>query len=292
MSDIVIVGMGPAGLSAALYVRRAGLSCSIIGKDIGALSKAEKIENYFGVTTSPSGQELVEAGRAQAAALGTILIDDEVVALNWDERFTVHGQHGQYSAQAVILATGTARKTLSLPGLEAFEGKGVSYCAVCDAFFYRGMDVAVLGAGEYALHEISELLPVVGSVTLLTQGAPLTAHFPPEVKIIETPVSSLYGTTALGGVQLQNGCSMAFSGLFVALGSAAAEDLARKLGAEIESNRVVVDSQMATALPGLFAAGDCIGGLLQVSTAVGEGAKAAISAIAYVRAQKKSVSGK
>lgn len=285
MKDVLIIGNGPAGLSAALYILRAGLSAAIIGKDDGSLAKAEKIENYFGLHMGLTGAELIGAGKKQVVGLGGELINDEVLSVSWDGHFTIDARSNQYQARAVIFATGSARKTPKIPGLSMMEGKGVSYCAVCDAFFYRGKEVAVLGNGEYALHEALELLPLVKSVTLLTNGKDLQAEFPEEILIRNAPISSLQGDPLLDEVQFSDGTVLKVSGLFVAIGSASAVDLARKVGALTEGNRIVVNENMETSVPGLFAAGDCIGGVLQVSVAVGEGAKAALGAIGFIRKQ-------
>ena len=164
------------------------------------------------------------------------------------------------------------------------EGHGVSYCATCDAFFYRGKDVAVLGNGEYALHEVQALLPVVKSVTLLTNGSPLTAQFPPEVTVHPEKIDAILGEERVTGVQLNSGGIVELSGVFVALGVAGSTALARKLGAEVDGNRIVVDPRtMQTTLPGLYAAGDCTGGLLQVAKAVYEGALAGTEAAKALR---------
>ena len=159
----------------------------------------------------------------------------------------------------------------------------MSYCATCDAFFYRGRDVAVLGSGEYALHEVQALLPVAHSVTLLTGGAPLTAQFPPEVAVWTESVEAILGEERVTGVQLKNGGTLEVSGVFVALGVAGSTALARKLGAEVNGSRIVVDDHMQTSLPGLYAAGDCTGGLLQVAKAVYEGAVAGTEAAKALR---------
>ena len=284
--DVTIIGCGPAGLSAALYVRRAGLSCAVIGKDGGALTKADKIENYFGVGTL-SGSELVEKGITQALSLGADVCREEVFSISWEDKYTVSCAKNEYQSHAVIISTGSARRSVNLPGIKEFEGKGVSYCAVCDAFFYRGKDVAVLGSGAYALHEMGALSGVAENIILLTNGAAPEVEFGKEVKIIETPIDSLYGESRLSGVRFTDKTSLDISGLFIALGSAAAGDLAKKVGAPVNGSAIVVDDSMSTGLPGLYAAGDCTGGLLQVSVAVGEGAKAAMSAIKYVKSLKK-----
>ena len=171
MSDIIIVGYGPAGVSASLYALRSGLDVVLLGKDSGALEKAHMIENYYGLERPLSGSELFAVGKAQAERLGAKIVEDEVTDLYFDGKmFVATGLAGEYRARACIMATGSARKKQPLPKMAELEGHGVSYCAICDAFFYRGKDVAVLGAGEYALHECKELLNVVGSVTLLTNG--------------------------------------------------------------------------------------------------------------------------
>ena len=159
----------------------------------------------------------------------------------------------------------------------------MSYCATCDAFFYRGRDVAVLGSGEYALHEVQALLPVAHSVTLLTGGALLTAQFPPEVAVRTEAVEAILGEERVTGVQLKDGGKLEVSGVFVALGVAGSTALARKLGAEVNGSRIVVDDHMQTTLPGLYAAGDCTGGLLQVAKAVYEGAVAGTEAAKALR---------
>ena len=281
--DVIIVGNGPAGLSAALYTSRANLRTLVIGKDQGALAKADRIENYFGLAEPISGCELVENTKIQAKNLGADLVTDEIFHISWNQDFTLEGREGSYRAKAVLLATGTSRKKADIEGLSRLEGHGVSYCAICDAFFYRGRKVAVLGNEEYAVHELAQLLPVAGSAALLTDGNELKAEVPEGVQVITKKIRSVDGEEAVTGVTFADGERLPADGLFVALGSAGAVDLARKVGALTDGRSIQVDETMATNVPGLFAAGDCTGGLLQISTAVGEGAKAAMSMIKYVR---------
>lgn len=286
MYDAIMIGSGPAGLSAALYTSRAGLSTLVIGKDRGALEKADRIENYFGMAEPVSGCELVENTKTQAKNLGVDLVEDEIFHISWNGHFILEGKNGTYETLTVLLATGTGRKTLKIKGLKELEGRGVSYCAVCDAFFYRGRDVAVLGNEDYAIHEMSQILPVVKSVVLLTDGKELKAEVPEGVRVIRKPLLSVDGTERVEGITFEDGSSIAAEGLFVALGSAGAMELARKAGAFTEGQNIKVNEKMETNIPGLYAAGDCIGGLLQISTAVGEGAQAAMSMIPFVRRQK------
>ncbi len=283
MPNIVIIGSGPAGVSAALYAVRAGADTTVLTKGPGALDRAERIENYYGFAEPVSGAELERRSIENAKRLGAKFVTAEAVGLTYTDKLTVETLGEDYPADAVILATGASRAAPRVPGLAGLEGHGVSYCAACDAFFYRGKDVAVLGSGEYALHEVQALLPVAKSVALLTNGSPLAAQFPPEVKVCPQKVDAILGEKAVTGVQLSGGEQLAVSGVFVALGVAGSTALARKIGAEVDGNRVVVDAAMQTTVPGLYAAGDCTGGLLQVAKAVYEGAQAATEAVKALR---------
>lgn len=284
MPSILIVGGGPAGLSAAIYAARAGIQTTVLYKDGGALDKTDKIENYFGFADVISGPELLARGRAQAARLGAQLTQAEVTGVEYAEKgFSVKTTAGSYAADAVILATGAPRATPRIAGVRELEGRGVSYCAICDAFFYRGKAVAVLGEGEYALEEARTLLPVVGSVTLLTDGAPAPDGLPEGLRVDERPVTAIEGEDKVARVAFQSGDPIAVDGVFIAYGTAGSSDFARKLGAQLDGNKIQAGEGGATAVPGLFAAGDCTGGLLQVAKAVSDGAQAAMSAIKFVR---------
>jgi len=281
--DVIILGKGPAGISAAAYTVRAGLKTMVIGRDGGSLAKAEKIENYYGFSEPISGQKLIEEGIEQAIRLGVEVVSDEVLGISYNGNFIVQAKDKEYESKSIILATGSSRVTPRIKGLEKYEGKGISYCAVCDAFFYQGKDVAVMGEGNYALHEAKELMSVVRSVVILTNGKKPTVDFPADWKIYEQKVKAFDGNDRLQSVLFQDGSSLALNGVFIAMGFAGGSDLAKKIGAETFGPRIVVDSEMSTTVPGIYAAGDCTGGLLQISKAVYDGAKAGTSAIQYIR---------
>ena len=286
MGKIVIVGSGPAGCSAALYAARAGMETTVISKGIGALQKAEQIQNYYGFEEGITGAELYRRGVAGAQAVGTQFVTAEVVGLDYAATLVVQTTAGDYPADAVILATGTGRIAPKIAGLAEHEGRGVSYCATCDAFFYRGKTAAVLGTGEYALHEVQALLPLAGKVILCTNGETLTAEFPAGVTVCTEKLEAIEGEETVTALRLAGGGLLPADGLFVALGVAGSAALARKLGAPVENGRIVVDEKMQTGIPGLFAAGDCTGGMLQVCKAVYEGALAATEAIKQIRGKK------
>ena len=283
MPNIVIIGGGPAGLSAAIYAVRAGMQATVLYKDGGALAKTDKIENYFGFIEPVSGAELLERGQKQAERLGAVLRQTEVTGIEYAAQgFTVKTADGVFDADAVILATGSPRAVPKIEGVAAFEGRGVSYCAICDAFFYRGKDVAVLGQGEYALEEARVLLPVAQTVTLLTDGSEAPADLPDGLCVETRKVSAIEGDELVSRVAFAEGGSLRVSGVCIAwyCGSG---DFARKLGAQLDGTRIKANADGSTAVPGLFAAGDCTGGLLQVAKAVADGAEAAMSAVKFVR---------
>ena len=283
MANIIIIGNGPAGISTALYTTRAGIDTTVIGRDYGALGTASEIENYYGFSDPVSGTDLITNGIEGARRLGANIINDEVVGISYGEKLTVITKENEYSADGVVIATGTSRTTPKIDGLKELEGHGVSYCAVCDAFFYREKDVAVLGDGNYALHEALELLPTSKSVTILTNGKEPDVAIPDTIKIDTRVIKAIEGNDTVSGILFEDGLSLPISGLFVAIGIAGSAELAKKLGAETKNNKIVVDENMSTNIPGLYAAGDCTGGLLQISKAVYEGAKAGTEIIKYLR---------
>ncbi len=300
MENIVIIGAGPAGISAALYAARGNMNPLVINNGIGALEKAEKIENYYGLEQPLSGKELYERGIAQAKALGVRILDAEVLGISGFDTFTVKTTAGDFDTVSVILATGGKRSVPKIPGLKEFEGRGVSYCAVCDAFFYRGKEVAVVGNGEFALHEAEELRNVTQDVTIYTDGKEPEFSREHPIAVNTMKIQAIEGDDKVSGLLMQSDTAAQDAeapensfypadGVFVALGTAGSTEIARQMGAEIsDKGNIKTDEEMATTIPGLFAAGDCTGGLLQVSKAVYEGSMAAISAGKYVRHKKVS----
>ena len=286
MKKVIVIGSGPAGISASLYLQRSGnIDVTVISKGIGALEKAEKIENFYGFETAVTGAELHRRGVEGAKNLGMEFLEEQVVSLNFDENFkpVVETDKNSYQSDAVLLAMGASRKSANIQGLKEFEGKGVSYCAVCDAFFYRNKDVAVLGNGEYALHEALILAETSKSVTMLSNGFDVNIDIPENIKIIKKKIVSINGENTVQSVTFDDGETPDISGIFVALGVAGSTDLARKIGVEVSNNKIVVNDDMQTNIPFIFAAGDCTGGVLQVSKAVGDGAKAALAMIKFLK---------
>lgn len=282
--DTIVIGYGPAGTTAAIYAVRAGLTVLLIGRDKGSLAKAEKIENYYGFIEPISGAELLENGLKQAARLGVTVVADEVTGVTVTEGFEVHTTNETYEGLSLVIASGMPRKKASVAGIAEYEGRGVSYCAVCDGFFYRNKVAAVIGSGDYAFHEASDLLPFAREIHLLTNGRPFTGGQHEKILVDERRIASVTGDeNKVNAVVFADGTTLTVDGVFVAEGTANALDLASKIGIEHDGKVILVDGNQKTSLNGLFAAGDCTGGLLQVAVAVGEGAKAGMAAAAYVK---------
>lgn len=282
MYDVIIIGNGPAGISAGLYLKRANKNILIVSKMNSALKKAEKIENYYGVE-SITGDELYNLGIIQAKRLNIPMEEDEVINIGYNEsnkKFLVTTVNNEFEASNVILATGTNRMTPKIKGIKDFEGKGVSYCAICDAFFYRNKNVAVIGNGNYAIHEAKILKPIANSVTILTNGKRMVENRDSsDFDIDESNIREFRGNNVIEEVEFENNNKRKIDGVFIAIGTASSVDLAKKIGALVKNNNIVIDENMQTTVKGMYACGDCTGGLLQVNKAVYEGAKAALSII-------------
>ena len=279
MYDVIIIGSGPAGISAAIYLKRAKKNILIVSNGKSALQKAHKIENYYGIE-SISGEELHKVGIKQVERLGVSIEKDEVINISVDRHFIVTTVNREFEAKKVIIATGTNRMAPNIKGIKEFEGKGVSYCAICDAFFYRNKDVAVIGNGNYAIHEAKQLKPVAKSVTILTDGKEMVQNRDAsDFDVEETPIREFRGGNRIEEVEFDNNNTKKIDGVFVAIGTASSTDLAKKIGAVVKNNNIVVNENMETTVKGLYACGDCTGGLLQVNKAVYEGAIAALDIV-------------
>lgn len=278
--DALIVGMGPAGTSAAHYVAAGGYKVLIIGKRNGALYRADRITNFYG-QGEIHGKELFERGLAHAKELGAEIADGEVFdIIPSDGGFEVTSSAGKFFAKTILIATGAERNTPKIAGLEKYDGAGVSRCAVCDGFFYRKKPVGVLGSGAYALSEADYLSGLGCAVTLFTDGneAPVSDY-----ETITDRIDCLFGGEAFEGVRLVGGKEVNLAALFIALGTATSLDFARKIGLETAGNFIKTNAKGETNCKGIYAAGDCTGGLLQIAKAAGDGAVAGTEMCKYLR---------
>lgn len=296
--DVIIIGRGPAGLQAAIYTARSGLSTLVLGRNDGALAKADRIENYFGFSEPVSGRALLEAGTIQASNFGARILDENVLSLEISATepgcFDVTCGNDIFVGRSVLLAVGKALPRLKKEGLKELEGSGISYCATCDGFLYKKMKLGVLGAGEYALHEAEALRNFTRDVTIYTDGGTLYEEIEEIMKsegfAIDTRKvkgfegKEVYGDTVLGKILFEDGSSDDIDGMFIAHERPSSADFAMKLGfATTDKGSIVVDEKMATSVPGVFAAGDCCSSFKQIATAVGQGCLASESIISYIK---------
>lgn len=296
----LIVGAGPAGLSAAIYTARAGMDTVVVGCEPKIAGDYE-IDNYFGFEQTISGRELMERGVRQAERFGVKIRRERVLGVHHGQEggFEVKTDANHYQACSVILATGVSRNKPRIPGLAAYEGKGVSYCVSCDGYFYRGKPVVVAGEGIFAANQALELINYTPDVRVCTLGKEpaIPADFlarlqAASVEVVRENITELTGNPGLESVTLENGRVLPAHGLFIALGEASSTDFAYTLGVARKGNFIEVDSEMKTNIDGVFAAGDCTGGFLQIAVAVGEGALAGKSAISWLKEKCPAGKGK
>lgn len=302
MYDILIIGGGPAGLTAAIYAARAGKRIAILEREAagGQIVSAPLVENYPGAP-SVSGAELAGRMRAQAEALGAELLYTEAAGLEKTQTgFRVLCTDGTREARTIILATGASHRRLGLPGEELLTGCGVSYCALCDGAFYEGADVAVVGGGETALQDALFLASTCRSVTLIHRrdsfraGAQLVSRAEQQenIRILRgrTVEKLLWSDEALQGLLLTNLKTgqterLDVEGLFVAVGQVPQSAPFADAVAE-ENGYYLAGEDTKTSLPGVFAAGDGRRKQVrQLTTAVSDGTAAAIAACRYLEAQ-------
>ena len=282
--DVIIIGAGPAGISASLYTRRGNLKTLVLYEDKSSLEKTDKIENYYGFKNGISGEELYKTGIEQAKNIGVEVKKEEVIKMEIIQNgFKVQTSKNEYKTKTVILATGNKKNKPKITGIEKFEGKGVSYCAICDGFFYRNRSVAVIGSGDYAISETNDLLNIAKDITILTNGEKAPEFRADNVKIDTRGIKEIRGENRVEELELEDGTKIPTEGVFIAQGAAGSTEFAKKLGAIIKKDKIVVNENMETNIKGLYACGDCVGGLLQVSKAVYEGTVAGLQVIKYCK---------
>ncbi|MHA1237722.1 MAG: NAD(P)/FAD-dependent oxidoreductase [Candidatus Odinarchaeia archaeon] len=285
-ADIVIIGGGPAGLSAAIYASRAGHKTIVLDKGDSPVYKIDKISNYLGFPEDITGRELIEKAKKQVERFNGEIRREEVLGAKIKEngKYLIETNKNSYLCQGIIIAMGVSYKKAPIKNLDEYQGRGVSYCVQCDGFFFRGAKVIVIGNKNYTAKEALELTDFTDKITIFTNGLKpeiddelldkLKAY---NIEIREDKIVQINGKDVVESVTLENGDVFECAGIFVALGSTGALDIALKLGLEVETPYIKVDKFQRTNLSRIYAAGDCTGGNRQIAIAVGEGADAAIN---------------
>ena len=287
MFDVIIIGGGPAGISASLYTKRGNKKTLVINSESSTLQEVHKIENYYGFENGISGKELYDIGIKQAKNLGIEVKQEEVLSVKINEKgFEVITNKDTYESEAVIISVGNKKNKVKIKGIKDFEGKGVSYCAICDGFFYRDKEVAVIGSGNYAISETNDLINIAKKVTILTNGEKAPEFRADNVEINSKPIEEIEGKEKVEKVVFNDRTSINADGIFVAQGTAGGFELAKKLGLLIKDNHIIVNEDMETNIKGVYACGDCTGGLMQVSKSVYQGTVAGLEVIKFLNKNK------
>lgn len=270
--DCIIIGAGPAGIMAGIYLKRSNIKNVVIfDNGDSSLEKADsKIENLYGFQLI-SSKELFLKGKAQAEKLGLKIINENVVHVDYDfntNDVVVSTPSNIYFAKTLLFATGKKRQSLNIPGIKELEGRGISYCATCDGFFYRKKDVVVIGSKDFAIREYDFLKNIAHSVVLCSNGEKADVDFDYENrKIIEIRKDNDKII-----IVFDDKTELYVDGAFIAIGNASSSDFAKQLGINIsENNDIVVDQNCKTNYDNIYAAGDCTGGILQISKAEYQG---------------------
>ena len=303
LRDVMIVGSGPAGYTAAVYAARAGLSPVVITGSItagGALINTTEVENFPGFPEGIMGPDLMDNMRAQAERFGAELIADDVVEMSLDGaiKSVVDGSGRTYRGRSVILATGSAYRELGIENEKRLSGHGVSWCATCDGFFFRDQDIAVVGGGDSAMEEATFLSRFARSVTVVHRRDGLRASKIMAQRAMDDPkisfafnsaVTAIHGEAKVDGVTLTDTVTgeerrLDVTGLFIAIGHDPRSELVRdQVHVDSEGYVLVEGRTTKTSLPGVFACGDLVDhSYRQAITAAGSGCSAALDAERYL----------
>lgn len=275
--DIIVLGSGPAGLSAAVTARGRNKSVLVIGNrwQDNPLARAERVDNYLGMP-GMTGMEMLEAFQRHAQEMGVEMVAGKVLSIMEWEGFTLTVGSQLYQGSALILAPGVVRQA-KFPGEETYLGRGVSYCATCDGMLYRNKPVAVVGRSKDAPHEAAYLKSIGCQVVYVAPKRP--DQLEEDIPFIQAAKLAVKGEQTVTALEA-DGADIPVNGVFILREAVAPGDLLP--GLTLENGAIQVDRSMATSVPGVFAAGDATGAPLQVSKAVGEGLIAALSACEYL----------
>lgn len=275
--DIIVLGSGPAGLSAAVTARGRNKSVLVIGNrwQDSPLARAERVDNYLGMP-GMTGMEMLEAFQRHAQEMGVEMVTGKVLSIMEWEGFTLTVGSQLYQGSALILAPGVVRQA-KFPGEETYLGRGVSYCATCDGMLYRNKPVAVVGRSKDAPHEAAYLKSIGCQVVYVAPKRP--DQLEEDIPFIQAAKLAVKGEQTVTALEA-DGADIPVNGVFILREAVAPGDLLP--GLTLEKGAIQVDRSMATSVPGVFAAGDATGAPLQVSKAVGEGLIAALSACEYL----------
>ncbi len=296
--DVLIMGAGPAGLQAAIHAVRKKTNVVIIGKPENSAIYRAHVENYLCVDGVVDGCEMVQVGVEQATRFGAELVREDILHVEaTDEGFLVHSETRQFKALSVVIAIGTSKKKLNVPGEKSLLGKGVSYCVDCDCNFYRNAKVAVVGNGSAAIDGAITLTNYATDVTLIAKELDVSEAM--KTRLAESSVvvkngvwaKEIVGEMAVTGLVLDDDSKVDVDGVFVELGAKGPMELATSIGVALDMETfsyIETNKHMETNILGVYAAGDIAGQPFQMAKAVGDGCTAGWFAANYVKKLKRN----
>lgn len=293
MYDVIIIGHGPAGLSASIFTSRAHLKTLVIGEPKKSqLSYAKNILNYFGFPEGIDGNKLLELGARQAQQCGAELVTGEVVDCTEKKGlFSVKTADVLYQAKAIIIATGIPIPWAGITNEKNLLGRGVHTCASCDGPLYKNKKVAVIGNGNFAAEDALELTSYTKDITIISHATTFNINKKfsdqlkkQKIKLKIAKAQEFIADKFLKKILFEDRSEELYDGAFLACGTAGSLSFATKLGAEVKENLLIVDENSMTAVSGVFAAGNCMGRCRQIAKNVGDGCNAGINVIRYLRA--------
>lgn len=269
---IAVIGSGPAGVSTALYLKRANKDVIVFTNHKSSLVKAKSIDNYYG-TGSISGIDLYNQGIDSLNRLNIKVVEEEVFNISFEDNFILETNQNNYNVDVIVLATGSSKNKPSIKNLNIYEGNGVSYCATCDGYFFKDKKIAVLGSGDFAIHELKYLKNITNDLVLFTNGEDF--HSDEFVTYNEKVIELLghkdeFGNEHLDGIKTEKD-TFNIDALFIALDHPDSNILAKKCGIITNDNIIIVNESFETNIPNIYACGDAVTGQKQIAKAVYEG---------------------
>ncbi|MGD8298169.1 MAG: FAD-dependent oxidoreductase [Desulfobacterales bacterium] len=290
--DVVILGTGPAGLQAAIHAARKKVSVLVLGKETKSSLFHAHVENFC-CLFNVAGEDMLNVGRQQAVNFGAEMLEEDVLKVGPDgEFYNVVIESGfEFQSKSLIIATGTTRNKLGVSGEKELLGRGVSYCVECDANFYKGEDVAVVGSASAAVSGALTMLDYAGSVHLICDKPDVTEALKAQLRnshvIVheDAKIRDIIGQGSVEAISLEDGSTISVKGVFIELGAKGIMELATHLGVQLddEMKYIQTNKKMETNVAGVFAAGDICGPPWQMAKAVGEGCVAGIGAAGYAK---------
>jgi thioredoxin reductase (NADPH) len=286
MYDTIVIGNGPAGLSATLYLCREGYKVLVLGNGCN-IEKCKEMKNYLGIE-SISGTDFINISKKQVISVGAEMKQEKVLSISKNDGiFNIVTDTNEYASKTVVMALGIKKSNIIIENASKFIGKGVSYCVSCDGYYYRNKNVGIIGSSENAVEEALNLKNYTDNITIYTNGEEMDINekYITNLKLFNVDnrkIKSLYGDNELTHIIFDGDEKIGVDGIFLANNTPNIDDLSNSIGIITKDKHIVIDENNMTNIDGIFVCGDMINSFKQVATAVGSGAFSGFSCIKYL----------